>query len=207
MGQLDEIAIAAMNRAMQKAEPRLAEALSRHGVASPHELPPGIAGQVFQEVMLRTAAENFPGAQLDALKHGLGAFQHPLFGSAFARLKAQSRSPSDAFAMATGSDAAIVLAGLGLRVAPFDRKKPQILAEPDNDIDRVAQSFVKWKTAYVGFSPMRTQITVRPELREVKELLMHAGIELPSGLFPAFKHGLVLIPRKPDDSLSTISIA
>lgn len=219
MGQFDEIAVAAMTRAMQKAEPLLAEELSRYGVTAPDQLPPGIAGQVFQEVMVRTAAENFPGAQLDALKHSLAAFEHPLFGPALARLKVQSRSASDAFAIATGSDAAIVLAGLGLRVAPFDRKTPRILAEPDNGIDNVARTFAKWKSAYVGYSPcdipfymlltdcvrtMRTQIADRPELRELKDLVTRTGLALPSDPFPAFKHGIILIPRESGDSVSTI---
>ncbi|MBS4004943.1 MAG: hypothetical protein KGZ91_16340 [Afipia sp.] len=219
MGQLDEIVIAAMTRAMQKAEPLLAEALSQYGVTSPDQLLPGVAGKVFQDVMLRVAAENFPNAQLDALKHGLAAFQHPLFETALLRLKAQSLSTSDAFAMATGRDAAIVLAGLGLRVAPFDRKTPRILAEPDNDIDKVGETFAKWKSAYVGYSPcdtpfymlltdcvrtMRTQIADRPELRELKDLVTRTGLALPSGPFPAFKHGIILIPRESGDSVSTI---
>lgn len=222
MAEADALAVAALNRAMEKAEPRLAAALARHGAASPDQLPPWLAAQIFQEVMLQTAAENFPDAQLDALRHGLAAFHHPRFGPAFARLRAQLQSPSDAFAMASGPDAAVVLAAFGLPVAPFDRKSPRILVEPSNDIDAVADTFAKWKTAYVGYSPcdipfymlltdcvrtMRAQIPIRPQLQDAKRLLERTGVELPSGPFPDFQHGIVLIPREPGDTVSTVFLS
>src|SRR5688500_10139476 len=110
MANLDPIAAAALSRLRERAEPKLAAALARHGVNSPKELSPELAGQIFQETLLQTAAENFPAAQLDALKHGLNAFRHPLFGPAFDRLKLRMKEKSDAFEMAAGPDAAIVLA-------------------------------------------------------------------------------------------------
>ncbi len=185
-------------------------------------LPPSSRAKsrvIFQEVLIQTAAENFPAAQLDAVKHGLNAFQHSRFGPAYMKFKAQLDAPSDAFAIASGSDAAIVLAAFGLPVAPFDRKNPQILATPSNDIDEVAERFSRYKTAYVGYSPcdvpfymlvtdcvqtMRPQIERRPELREVKALLERTGMELPSGPFPPFKHGIALIGREAGDTVSTI---
>jgi hypothetical protein len=167
---------------------------------------------------MATAAESCPDARRDVLQHGMTAFRHPLFGPAFSRLKAGLDLPTDAFAFATGPDAAIVLAAFGLPVAPFDRKTPRILANPSNDIDVVARNFARWKTAYVCYSPcdipfymlltdcVRTapaQITAHPHLREAKQLLERAGMELPKGPFPAFKHGIVLIPREPGDTIST----
>jgi hypothetical protein len=216
--ELDPIAMAALDQVRQKAEPKLKAALARHGVSSPEQLPPEVARKIFQDIFIQTAAENFPSAQLDALKHGFTAFQHPRFGAAFKKVKAQLDMPSDAFAMASGPEAAIVLAGFGLPVAPFDRKKPQILATPSSVIDEVVECFSRFNTAFVGYSPcdvsfymlitdcvqtMRPQIESRPELRDVKRLLERTSIDL-RGPFPAFKHGIVLIPREPGDAISTV---
>jgi hypothetical protein len=219
MSKVDPMALAAFQQAMEKAEPKLVAALAKHGVSSPKELPPELAQKILAETLMQTAAQHFPGAQLDALAHGWKAFAHPLFFAAFDRVKKQLASPFDAFAMATGTDAAIVLAGFGLPVAPFDRKTPRVLAEPSNDIDTAASMFSKWKTAYVGYSPCDVpfymlvtdcvlsafeQIPVRPELKEVKALLERAGSL--DGARPArrFQHGIILLPREPGDTISTI---
>ncbi len=219
MKELDPIAMAALDRVMLKAEPKLGAALARHGVKSPEQLPREVAGKIFQDAVIQTAAENFPASQLDVLKHGLTAFQHPRFSAAFTKVNAQLDAPSDAFAMASGPDAAIVLAGFGLPVAPFDRKQPQILAKPSNVIDEVAECFSRFRTAYVGYSPcdipfymlvtdcvqtLRPQIESRPQLRNVKRLLERTGIDLPRGPFPPFEHGIALIAREPGDAISTI---
>ena len=219
MTDIDPIAMAALARMREKAEPKLAAALARHGVSAPNQLPAGLAAQIFQDTMLQTAAENFPGAQLDALRHGLNAFRHPLFGPAFDRLRSHLASKSDAFEMASGPDAAIVLAAFGLPVAPFNRKQPRILAEPTNDIDQVAAAFAKLKTAFVGYSPcdapfymlvtdcvrtMHPQIGSRPQLSEARMLLERGGVAPPAGPFPSFRHGIALIAREPGDAISTI---
>jgi hypothetical protein len=218
MKDIDPIAMAALGQVAQKAEPKLKAALAQYGVSSPDQLPQEVAGKIFQDVLMETAVESFPAAQLDALKHGLTAFHNPLFGPAFTRLKSRMESPSDAFAVASGVDAAIVLAGFGLPVAPFDRKKPQILAAPSNDIDEVAECFSRFKTAYVGYSPcdipfymlvtdcvqtMRPQIAGHPQLQAVKRVLERTGAELPQGPFPSFQHGIALIAREPGDAVST----
>jgi hypothetical protein len=217
--ELDPIALAALDQVRQKAEPKLKAALAQHGVSSPAQLSREVASKILQDVLIQTATESFPAIQLDALKHGLTAFQHPRFVTAFTKLKAQMDAPSSAFAMASGPDAAIVLAGFGLPVAPFDRKKAQILGTPSNVIDEVAEQFSRFKTAYVGYSPcdapfyilvtdcvqtMRPQIDFRPELHDAKRLLERRGIDLPRGPFAPFKHGIVLIAREPGESVSTI---
>ena len=218
MTKIDPMALTALREAIEKAEPKLAAALARHGVTSPDQLPPEVARKVFQEAMTQTAAEHFPGAQIDALQHGLAAFQHPRFSAAFTRIRSKLETPGDAFAMASGIDAAIVLAGFGLPVAPFDRNRLRIVAEPSNDIDTVAANFATWKTAFVGYSPcdipfymlltdcVQTagpQIAARPELKEANMLLQRTGAKMTEGPTRSFQHGIVLIPREPGDSVST----
>ncbi|MCA0013174.1 hypothetical protein LB561_23085 [Mesorhizobium sp. B292B1B] len=219
MTKMDSVALAAVQQAFEKAEPRLAAALAKHGVSSPQDLPPELAQRIFAEALMQTAVQHFPTAQLDALAHGWKAFAHPRFFPAFERVRKQLAAPFDAFAMATGMDPAVVLAGFGLPVAPFDRKSPRILAEPRNNIDVAADTFSKWKTAYVGYSPCDVpfymlvtdcvlsafeQIAARSELKEIKGLLERSGSV--EGARPArrFQHGLILLPREPDDRISTI---
>lgn len=216
---LDPIVTSALDRLGCKAEPKLEAALAQHGVRSPHELSPEVAGKIFQDILIQTAAESFPDTQIDALKHGMASFQHPRFGPAFNKLKAGLDGPTDAFAFASGPESAIVLAAFGLPVAPFDRKQPRILAVPSADIDQVAANFSRIKTAFVGYSPcdipfymlltdcvrsMRLMIESRPELQDVKRLLERCGTKLPQGSMPGFQHGIVLIAREPGDSVRTV---
>lgn len=219
---LDEMSEAALRALMQKAEPKLALALAQHGVESPDQLPAEIARKIFQETVIQTAVESFPGAQVDALEHGMSSFQHPLFSQAFGRLRKQLALPSDAFMVAAGVDAAIVLAGFGLPVAPFDRKQPRILAEPSNDIDKVAEAFARFKTAYVGYSPcdvpfyivvtdcvksMPSQIESREQLAPLREVLQGYGeLVLEKGL-REFQHGIVLVPRSSGETISTVFLS
>jgi len=54
------------------------------------------------------------------------------------RITVSCKGPGDAFEMTRGVRAAVVLAGFGLPVAPFDLKAMRILAKPSNDIDTSA---------------------------------------------------------------------
>lgn len=221
MSKLDDMTVAALGRLTKKLEPKLKAALKAHGVSSPTELPPDIAQKILIECMMTTTAESFPGAQLDALKHTMTAFGDPVAGAAITRLKSEMGASSDAFSFASGADAAIALAAFGLPVAPFDRKTPRILAEPSNDIGVVAKNFAKWKSAYVGYSPcdipfymlmtdcMRTMCSLVPtheKLNQVRDLLARSGVTLPTGPFPSFKHGMLLLPREPGDTISTVHL-
>lgn len=216
---LDPVARAALERLGNKAEPKLKAILAQHGVSSPHELPREVASKIFQDILIQTAVESFPDAQIEALKHGMASFQHDRFGPAFSKLKNELGRPSDAFAFASGPDAAIVLAAFGLPVAPFDRKKPQILAPPSIRIDEVAANFSRFKTAFVGYSPcdipfymlltdcvrtMRSMIESRSELQDVKRLLERSQTKLPQGPLPDFQHGIILIAREPGDAVRTV---
>jgi len=54
--------------------------------------------------------------------------------------------------MTRGVYAAVVLAGFGLPVAPFDLLATRILAKPSNDIDTVLELFSSDKGALVGYN-------------------------------------------------------
>jgi len=142
----------------EKAEPRLSALLAEHGALHPRELPPAVASEIFRRAVIETAGANFPTANHEALGHGIRSFVHPAFVPAWDQVRSSTAIGSDAFAMASGADAAVMLAGFGLRIAPFDFKQG-ILEEPSNDIDAVLAMFSRWTNALVGTAVVMRRFT------------------------------------------------
>ncbi|MGC2199362.1 MAG: hypothetical protein WA633_04320 [Stellaceae bacterium] len=108
--------------------------------------------------------------------------------------------------MTRGIHAAVVLAGYGLPVAPFDLEEMRIRAKTSNDIDTVLDLFSRDKGAYVGYSTrlapfyllltdcistLRRLVPVHPRLSEVKELFARANQPLPPDPGrQSFTHGI-----------------
>jgi hypothetical protein len=152
MFQCDTLAERAGAILFERAEGRFEALLAEHGAADPGELPRSLQSQLLQSAILETAAATFPGANLEILKHGFRSFIHSAFLSAMDRMVLSCKRPGDAFEMARGIHAAIVLAGYGLPVAPFDLEAMRIQAKPSSDIDVVQALFSADKGAYVGYS-------------------------------------------------------
>lgn len=221
MSEFTKDSIAIFSVLAKKAEPKLKAALAERGVSSLDQLPPDVSRQIFANCIVATAAESFPEANLQALRHGMNALSDHRFQAAFSRLRATINTPIDAFEIASGVEAAIALAAMGLPVAPFDRKAPHILTEPSKDLDTVAKNFGKWKTAYVGYSPcdipfymvitdcIRTtyeKVMHHPRLGQLRTIFERLNLTLPSGTHRPFEHALMLIPREPGDTFSTIML-
>ena len=202
----------------ERAEPRLRALLAEHGVQRPSELPRAVAAEIFRRALVETAAATAPNASLDALDHGMRSFLHPAFGGAFERIRALTSANFDAFAMASGADAAIVLAAFGLPVAPFDRKSPRVLAEPSSNIDKVITAFSKFKSAFVGYSAcdlpfymlvtdcivtLMERVSVHSHLAGVRRLMDRAG-EIPRPSGAPFQHGIMFFAREPGDRIETV---
>jgi hypothetical protein len=96
--------------------------------------------------------------------------------------------------MARGIHAAVVLAGWGLPIAPFDLNAMRIKATPSNDIDVVQQMFSTEKGAYVGYNTcdapfyvlltdcvdtLRQLVPIHPSLAELRQLFARGGDSLP----------------------------
>jgi hypothetical protein len=195
--------------------------LAEHGVSDPDELPPALQSHLLQRAVIETAAVHFPTGNLEMLKHGFQSFTHPAFCDAMKRMRVSCKGMSDAFEMTRGVYAAIVLAGYGLPVAPFDLEGMHILAKPSNDIDTVLDLFSCDKGAYVGYSSceapfyllltdcvrtLRHLVPVHPRLSEVKELFARLGRRLPPDPGQSFVHGMAIIERQPGDTVSTIAL-
>jgi hypothetical protein len=205
----------------EKAERRLKALLAEHGVADPGELEPALRSRLFQRAFVETAAANFPRANLELLKHGLRSSTHSGFLLAVARTRASCRGQLDAFEMTRGIQAAMVLAGFGLPVAPFDLEAKRILAKPSNDIDTVQALFSVDERAYVGYSTwdapfyllltdcvrsLRQLVHGHPRLSEVRELFARSNRSLPPDPGLPFTSEMAIFGRQAGDTISTVAL-
>jgi hypothetical protein len=217
----DTLADAASAILFAKTERRLKALLAEQDTADPRELGPAASADILRRAMLETAAVDFPTANLQQLDHGFRSFTHFAFDEAMQRMKLLCKNPGDAFEMTRGLYAAVVLAGYGLPVAPFDLEASRILAKPSNDIDTVLGLFSRDKGAYVGYSTcdapfyllltdcvrtLRRLVPVHPRLSEVKELFSRARKPLPPDPVQSFAHGMAVVGRQPGDTISTIGL-
>jgi hypothetical protein len=204
----------------ERVEPRLRGLLAKTGVRHASELPRDEALEIFRKALVETVAATAPEVSVVALNHVLRSVAHPAFGRAFDLAKASAAVRFDAFATVAGVDAAIVLAGLGLPVAPLDRKTLRILTAPSNDIDEVVARFSKFKSALVGYSAcdlpfymlltdclvtLAERVPFHPLLAGVKQLIDRAG-GFSQPYTPPFQHGLLLFARMPGDRFEAIML-
>ncbi|MGA8761125.1 MAG: hypothetical protein WB611_33285 [Stellaceae bacterium] len=174
----------------EKTDQRLGALLAQYGVRDSSELPGPLQLQLLERAMIGAAATTFPTGNLEMLQHGLRSVSHPAFVLAMERMALSCRSAGDAFEMARGVHAAIVLAGWGLPVAPFDLEAMCIRAKPSRDIDTVQTLFSADKGAYVGYSSceapfyllltdcirtLRQLVAAHPRLSELRQLLARQG--------------------------------
>jgi hypothetical protein len=202
----------------QKAEARLGVLLAEYGVSDPGELSLDVQGEVLQRAVVETAAANFPRANHRALRHGTRSIMHPAFIPAWDRVRSSTAIRGDAFSMASGVDAATLLAGFGLSVAPFDFTLG-ILEKPSNDIDAVLAMFSHWPSAFVGYNScdapfyvlltdfvktLRKHVSAHPGLSDVRRLFARTEGSLPPNQGRDFAHGIALFARQPGDAISTV---
>ena len=221
MFQSDPLAEKASAILFQNTEQHLEALLAEHGVRDSSELPRPLQLQLLERAMIGAAATTFPTGNLEMLQHGLRSASHPAFVSAMERMALSCRSAGDAFEMARGVHAAIVLAGWGLPVAPFDLEAMCIRAKPSRDIDTVQALFSADKGAYVGYSSceapfyllltdcirtLRQLVAAHPRLSELRQLLAREGASLPPDPGYPFKHGIAFITRQAGDTISTVGL-
>jgi hypothetical protein len=130
-------------------ERRFEALLAEHDAANPSELPRTLQSELLRRAIVETAAANAPTADPNMLDHATRSLTHPLFVPAWSRVKSLMAVAGDAFAMASGLDAAVVLAGFGLSVAPFDFSLG-ILEKPSDHIDTVLAMFSRWPAGSSG---------------------------------------------------------
>jgi hypothetical protein len=197
---------------LMKIERRLEAIFAEYGASDPNKLPRALQREILQRAIVETAVD-FPAAS--------GSFMNLGFIRAWERMWLATQLASDAFAIATGVYAAVVLAGFGLPVAPFDLVTQRILAKPSNDIDTVWELFASDQGAVVGYDScsapfyllvtdcirsLRRVVSVDPRLSEVKLLFERAETSLPADPGQSFVHGVGVVGRQPGDKISTVGL-
>jgi hypothetical protein len=129
----------------------IARKLADHGLSSLTDAPPDLASRIYREASFEVASRN-PEADLDTLDRVLTGMARADLRESLKRIRALVAQPYDAFAPATGKDAAIAMAFFGLPVAPMDRRSLAMMAQPSADLDTVSAMFDRAKTAFVGYS-------------------------------------------------------
>jgi hypothetical protein len=200
----------------EKIERRLESILAEHGVSDPSELTPTQMNEVSQRAIVE-AAGCFPTANLEQLAQGFRSFGHPAFMPAWDRVRAATAIRRDPFALSSGIDAAVLLAGFGLAVAPFGFQDG-ILEEPTNDVDTVLAMFSRRPDALVGYDTcgapfyvlltdcvrtLRKQLATHPSLVDVRRLFARNGGSLPPDPGKGVVPGMALFAREPSDMIST----
>lgn len=203
----------------EKAEQRLAALLAKHAAQHPGELSRPLQLELAERALLETAATICPTGNLEMLKHGFRSFTHPAFLGAMDRMVRSCRNPGDAFEPARGVRAAVVLAGYGLPVAPFDLEEMRIKAQPSNDIDAVQAMFAADKGAYVGYSAsaapfyllltdcvrtLQQLVPIHPMFAELRQLLARGGDSLPPDPGQPFRPGMAFLSRQAGEAVSTV---
>ncbi|MBF0268660.1 MAG: hypothetical protein HQL44_08710 [Alphaproteobacteria bacterium] len=203
---------------MKRIEPRLQELLAQNGVESPNQLSKDRARDIFLQATIEVASK-FHGANIECLRHGLMSFHHDEFLPSFKRARVMVEKETSAFGLSAGIDAAIVLSGFGLPVVPLDKRTTMPLGNASNDIDEVRKIFLKYKTAYVGYSTckapfyflatdciktLQERIKTHPALKQVHELFQRSGARFPAFNGENFRHGGMLFAREQADKISSV---
>jgi hypothetical protein len=219
MFQSDTMADKAGAILFAKTEQRWTAILAERGIEDPRQLPRALGLQLAERAMLEAVASISPTGNLEMLKRGFRSATHPAFFDAMDRMRVSCKYPSDAFEMVRGIHAAVVLAGLGLPVAPFDLDAMRIKAKPSNDIDAVRELFATDKGAYVGYNTceapfyllatdcihtLRQLVPVHPMLAELRQLFARKGVSLPPDPGQPFEHGMAIFDRQAGDAISTV---
>jgi hypothetical protein len=197
---------------------RLNAFLDERGISHPRDLLPSERDKIFRRALAEMAAVSF--AEIGHKNPGRGprSYAHAAFFPALERVRSSFERDTGAFARASGVDAAVVLAGYGLPVAPYNCTAPLIFEEPSNDIDTVIDLFSSSKSEIVGYNvcaapffvlltdcvqTLREQAFLHPELSDVKKLFERRGASWPPDPGRSFQHGMALFARRPGDMFST----
>jgi hypothetical protein len=196
-----------------KAAKRFEDLVAEHEASDLNDLPRALQKELFERAIIEATDLQHPG-------HGFGSFGHPAFIPAWERVRSFTTIATGAFEMASGVDAAVLLAGFGLPVAPFVFRHG-MLEEPSNDIEAVLAMFSRRTEALVGYNScdapfyvlltdcvrsFREQASTHPALFDVRRLFARAGDSLPPDPGKPFQPGMALFPRELGDMISTVML-
>lgn len=199
------------------AEPILQELLEEAGVSSLDDLSRADGKKLFIEAFRRAAPKAFPEADVDKLVRGLQSFTDEGFMGAHRKMR-EMEEPADAFEPAIGLAAAVVMAGVGLPVAPLDHRNNRILAPYSNDLAIVKQSFsdnprciVSYNSAVAEFYSLQTDCmkTLSAKIKfdkaaaPIRALIKRSRFSIPQKK-DRFVHFAMLFPRRQGDRIPSV---
>jgi hypothetical protein len=203
------------------ANPRLDALADKYGVRS--ELPYSARYDV-KRILVETAAEYCPTLNAEhLLGHEALSFLHPMYGVALSELRGDLVGPGNVFQMTKGVASAVVLAGTGLPVAPFDAATGRIIGQPSNDIEAVLGLFAGHETWLVGYNvcavpfyllvancvrTLRHRSLHDPEFSQIKMLFEREGDgQLPPDPGRKPKGCACLFKRAPGDTIASVGVS
>lgn len=216
---LDELGMEVLETIAQQAEPILKRKLEGFGVTSPQELPSALSKEIFISAFREGAKIAFPDINPDKLTSALKAFSDDNFRQSH-KLMSSIEEPKDAFEPARGRSAAIVMAGFGLPVAPFDVSTGELLAPYSTDLETIRTAFgetdeyiVCYNSAEAEFYSLQTDCTktlaskikYNKAARPIRALFKRAHLEIPKA-DDKFVHYSLLFARKNGDQIPTLGL-
>jgi len=209
---------AAFARVAASATPILERQLAELGLPM-EALPRAQQFELLKVSMIEATAGQNPNADFDQMRRIFDLMADTRFTSAFSRLRA---APYEgAFGLAQGIDAAIVLTGANLPIAPLDRKTGRIIGPLIKGIDGAERIFSKVKTAMVGYAPAQASFYLLTTdcMLTAYDLIQHdpffaplkTTLTGPNGFpiapnVPKFRHGMIFAARQDGDRLETRAI-
>jgi hypothetical protein len=206
----------------EHASARVGALFDKHGVTSVEELP-YLAKHQLRRALVETAAKHFPTKNAELLANYILSSLHPVFQAALSQLSCSLERACSVVEMARGVDSAVVLAGFGLPVAPFDAGESRIIGGPSNDIDTVLTLFEGNENALVGYNvcaapfyllvansiyTLSHRILHDPDFSQIKLLVERerGGQLLPD---PGLKQTcwLSLLKRAPGDTIASVGVS
>ncbi len=213
--------LAAFGELAARAEPKIQAALSARGVASVSELTREEASRIIEDALAATAVESFPTVDVAKMTLGFRNLLHPQFSSALVSVRRTLARGYGAFEHASGPEAAIILAGFGVQVAPLDKRTAQPLAALSNDVETVAANFNVRRTALVGYQAdqvefyvlatdcqrtLKERLASDRRMETIRVLMQRANVILPPDPGKRFQHLALLLARNEGDEVSSLAI-
>jgi hypothetical protein len=205
----------------EHANPRFDVLVNKYGVRCFAELPYSARFDV-QRIMIETAAEHCPTLNAVQLGHKALSALHPGYRAAFDWLRGllAGQGPGSIVGSVGGIESALVLAGAGLPVAPFDGGGRRIIGRPSNEIDTVLTLFAGNEDALVGYNccaapfyllvancirTLRHRVLHDPDFSQIKSLF-ERDPELPPDPGRTPKGCVCLFKRAPGDTIASVGI-
>ena len=203
-----------------RAEPILKAKVEASGVAHFKDLGLAVASSMLKESLTEAAASHFTEIDMPSFRRAVDAFFDPEWAASFGRVQRMLEEARPAFDLAVGPDVAVVMAGVGVPVAPLDKKTMRPLGSPTRDWREAARVFGRLKTAFVGYdttsapfyalvtdslNTLNAALRADGRLADALVAVRRTPYEFKDAPIP-FQHSTLLVPREESDRFETLML-